>query len=120
MLCFFLMSRRPPRSTHTVTLFPYPTLFRALGLIAGTSADGIDAALVSFAPNLQVHAAHTVAYAPLLREQILQLSQASARVAPDDLARLDTAIGRAFAEAAEQVIEVAAIDRERIDRKRVG
>src|SRR3546814_8603232 len=50
----------------------------------------------------------------LLREQILQLSQASARVAPDDLARLDTAIGRAFAEAAEQVIEVAAIDRERI------
>src|SRR3546814_7590846 len=60
----------------------------------------------------------------LLREQILQLSQASARVAPDDLARLDTAIGRAFAEAAEQVIEVAAIDRERIvarsEERRVG
>src|SRR3546814_2273090 len=26
---FFLMSRRPPRSTRTDTLFPYPTLFRS-------------------------------------------------------------------------------------------
>src|SRR3546814_18688331 len=25
----FLMTRRPPRSTRTDTLFPYPTLFRA-------------------------------------------------------------------------------------------
>src|SRR3546814_11023539 len=30
-LCFFfLMKRRPPRSTRTDTLFPYPTLFRAV------------------------------------------------------------------------------------------
>src|SRR3546814_20919121 len=28
-LCFFLMIRRPPRSTRTDTLFPYTTLFRA-------------------------------------------------------------------------------------------
>src|SRR3546814_1810535 len=27
---FFLMSRRPPRSTRTDTLFPYTTLFRAI------------------------------------------------------------------------------------------
>src|SRR3546814_12064017 len=27
---FFLMSRRPPRSTRTDTLFPYTTLFRSL------------------------------------------------------------------------------------------
>src|SRR3546814_19389912 len=26
---FFLMRRRPPRSTRTDTLFPYPTLFRS-------------------------------------------------------------------------------------------
>src|SRR3546814_18436415 len=32
MLCvFFLMIRRPPRSTRTDTLFPYTTLFRSLG-----------------------------------------------------------------------------------------
>src|SRR3546814_11410881 len=29
-LCFFLMIRRPPRSTRTDTLFPYTTLFRSL------------------------------------------------------------------------------------------
>src|SRR3546814_3907702 len=28
-LVFFLMIRRPPRSTRTDTLFPYPTLFRS-------------------------------------------------------------------------------------------
>src|SRR3546814_14948399 len=27
--CFFLMQRRPPRSTRTDTLFPYTTLFRS-------------------------------------------------------------------------------------------
>src|SRR3546814_18263284 len=30
---FFLMIRRPPRSTRTDTLFPYTTLFRSLPLI---------------------------------------------------------------------------------------
>src|SRR3546814_14023667 len=29
LLLFFLMSRRPPRSTRTDTLFPYTTLFRS-------------------------------------------------------------------------------------------
>src|SRR3546814_6493415 len=29
MCCFFLMIRRPPRSTRTDTLFPYTTLFRS-------------------------------------------------------------------------------------------
>src|SRR3546814_11978968 len=28
--CFFLMIRRPPRSTRTDTLFPYTTLFRSM------------------------------------------------------------------------------------------
>ena len=35
---FFLMIRRPPRST----LFPYTTLFRSKVLIFGFSADGVD------------------------------------------------------------------------------
>src|SRR3546814_2921998 len=30
-LCFFLMIRRPPRSTRPDTLFPYTTLFRSAG-----------------------------------------------------------------------------------------
>src|SRR3546814_6250952 len=36
MLCFFfLMIRRPPRSTRTDTLFPYTTLFRSAVLRPG-------------------------------------------------------------------------------------
>src|SRR3546814_5792666 len=30
VICFFLMIRRPPRSTRTDTLFPYTTLFRSI------------------------------------------------------------------------------------------
>src|SRR3546814_12358339 len=37
-LYFFLMIRRPPRSTRTDTLFPYTTLFRSG---RGTAGDGI-------------------------------------------------------------------------------
>src|SRR3546814_5344852 len=33
-LFFFLMIRRPPRSTRTDTLFPYTTLFRSRKLLA--------------------------------------------------------------------------------------
>src|SRR3546814_14706789 len=32
---FFLMIRRPPRSTRTDTLFPYTTLFRSIGIDHG-------------------------------------------------------------------------------------
>src|SRR3546814_14689205 len=36
---FFLMIRRPPRSTRTDTLFPYTTLFRSGGQLAQLLAD---------------------------------------------------------------------------------
>src|SRR3546814_10794818 len=39
--CFFLMIRRPPRSTRTDTLFPYTTLFRSAVRSGGVvAADG--------------------------------------------------------------------------------
>src|SRR3546814_13256321 len=34
---FFLMIRRPPRSTRTDTLFPYTTLFRSRARAAGST-----------------------------------------------------------------------------------
>src|SRR3546814_19542054 len=37
---FFLMIRRPPRSTRTDTLFPYTTLFRSTGAEAEGVTDG--------------------------------------------------------------------------------
>src|SRR3546814_10705872 len=41
---FFLMSRRPPRSTRTDTLFPYTTLFRSVAgiLVAAFGGDRLD------------------------------------------------------------------------------
>src|SRR3546814_17251630 len=43
---FFLMIRRPPRSTRTDTLFPYTTLFRSdvstIFIIPSVSAGGAD------------------------------------------------------------------------------
>src|SRR3546814_19830287 len=38
---FFLLIRRPPRSTLTDTLFPYPTLFRSALLAEAGHADDI-------------------------------------------------------------------------------
>src|SRR3546814_13948564 len=35
VIFFFLMIRRPPRSTRTDTLFPYTTLFRSHGIAVG-------------------------------------------------------------------------------------
>src|SRR3546814_10031463 len=40
ILIFFLMIRRPPRSTRTDTLFPYTTLFRSV-LHAGQADAGL-------------------------------------------------------------------------------
>src|SRR3546814_16007233 len=37
---FFLMIRRPPRSTRTDTLFPYTTLFRSAVLVQGVPRRG--------------------------------------------------------------------------------
>src|SRR3546814_2117363 len=45
LLFFFLMIRRPPRSTRTDTLFPYTTLFRSLWNNGSTYRnDGVDIA----------------------------------------------------------------------------
>lgn len=85
-----------------------------LGLISGTSADGVDAALVRFAPGPMVLAARTFAYSAELREAVLRVSQASGEVSLDELGELDARLGECFAEAAlgllaEVGIEPAAV-----------
>src|SRR3546814_13974027 len=42
---FFLMIRRPPRSTRTDTLFPYTTLFRSLRIAKRRLDAGVTSAL---------------------------------------------------------------------------
>src|SRR3546814_20848753 len=51
---FFLMIRRPPRSTRTDTLFPYTTLFRSPAARPATDAalrDAIDTVVIIYAEN---------------------------------------------------------------------
>src|SRR3546814_12578261 len=41
VILFFLMIRRPPRSTRTDTLFPYTTLFRSIVTLIGMDTHGV-------------------------------------------------------------------------------
>ena len=82
-----------------------------LGLMCGTSVDGIDAALMDLGPHGQprVHAAQTFALDPDLREEVLALSQTETRVSPERIARLDHALGCAFAQAALYLLDIHAV-----------
>src|SRR3546814_16298265 len=44
------MIRRPPTSTRTDTLFPYPTLFRSLTIISFAMAAGLGGVVVHLVP----------------------------------------------------------------------
>src|SRR3546814_1744696 len=64
MFVFFLMIRRPPRSTRTDTLFPYTTLFRSplllttLFTVGAVQADEVQVAVASnFTAPIQAIAA---------------------------------------------------------------
>ena len=75
-----------------------------IGLMSGTSVDGIDAALVELHGgdrDLQIRliAAQTIAYEPSLRQRILDLAGGAA-MSLIDLADLDDEIAIAFAQAA--------------------
>ncbi|HEY4554940.1 MAG TPA: anhydro-N-acetylmuramic acid kinase, partial [Lysobacter sp.] len=65
-----------------------------IGLISGTSADGIDAALVRFSESAAgalectlLHA-HTAAWAPALRARLVELGQGGDARSLDELATL--------------------------------
>ena len=72
-----------------------------LGLISGTSADGIDAALVDFAGGAaRLRFGRTYPWDPALRAQLVALGQQGASLSLDAIAELDVRVARAFAEAA--------------------
>ena len=80
---------------------------RVIGLISGTSVDGVDAALVDISGtthdlNVNLIAGETYPYTSVLREQILAVCHGQA-LSIEQLALLDDAIAQAFAEAALQI-----------------
>jgi anhydro-N-acetylmuramic acid kinase len=85
-----------------------------LGLISGTSADGIDAALVRFEPQLELVYGHTYAWDEPLRSRITALGQLSATLTLDEVGELDTRIGAAFAQAAERALRSSGVDRAQV------
>src|SRR3546814_17820753 len=73
---FFLMIRRPPRSTRTDTLFPYTTLFRSRGW--RTHAPDLPFHSSSFAgqpPHPELHNQQLADYRRFLEEEIARLPQ---------------------------------------------
>ncbi len=74
------------------------------GVMSGTSADGIDVALVQIEgrgirSRLELLAHHHVAYAPKVRRAVLETMNAAASVA--DLSRLNFLLGELYADAIE-------------------
>ncbi len=86
-----------------------------VGLISGTSADGIDAALVRFSDD-SVHATpelvfgRTYPWEPTLRARLVELGQHAASLTLDEVGELDVRVGRAFAQASCAALQAGGID----------
>ena len=85
-----------------------------LGLISGTSADGIDAALVRFEPHCELVFGRTYPWDSALRARLIALGQGGGAASLDELGELDTILARTFADVATQAIEEAGIDSDKV------
>ncbi len=83
-----------------------------MGLMSGTSADGIDAALVRFPASggCRFVAGNTLAWPDALRERLVALGEGGALASLDELGDLDARIGIAFAEAANALLAATGTD----------
>ncbi|MEL6449114.1 MAG: anhydro-N-acetylmuramic acid kinase [Pseudomonadota bacterium] len=82
-----------------------------VGLISGTSADAIDAALVEIDGDaIQTVATHSHAFAPELGARLAGALATPATLTAQACGSLDAALGSAFAAAARTVIDKAGVD----------
>jgi anhydro-N-acetylmuramic acid kinase len=89
-----------------------------VGLLSGTSVDGVDAALVRISGtgrSTEIHllAFHTHPYPNLLRRQVLRLSHGKGN--PGEVSQLNFALGRLFAESVESLLRQTRVDSNQID-----
>ena len=90
---------------------------KVIGLISGTSTDGIDAALVQITglglkAKLRLIAYESYPYPPRLRRQLLEVSQ-KGRV--DEICHLNFYLGELFAQAAIKIAAKAGVARTEVD-----
>ncbi len=103
------------RSVSPIVWLPIKKQLRVAGLMSGTSADGVDAAIVDIADRLvELLAFDTFGYTPALRRRLFDLFD-SGQTATVDLARLNVAVGEAFASALIELVERSGIDMRSID-----
>ncbi len=81
----------------------------AIGLMSGTSADGIDAVLVALSgcgpeTRYEIKAFHSFAYEPWLKSTILDFAQ-SETIKLDELVRFDTFLANRFAQAVLDLLD---------------
>ena len=83
-----------------------------LGLMSGTSADGIDAALERFPSSGGCHFVDglTAPWAPALRERLVALGEGGRLDSLADLGDIDARIGLAFADAAGALLARSGVD----------
>lgn len=81
-----------------------------IGLMSGTSVDGIDAALVTLDPAPRLLCAQTFALPEALTAEVLRVSQSQLLLSVDDIGELDTRLGEAFALAANNLLQQNGID----------
>src|SRR3546814_20232165 len=97
------MIRRPPRSTRTDTLFPYPTLFRSLPIVGPTTlrdiiGDTVDKLIVPFAVGKPFNEPKYVLSATILNQlgQRAALDETIQQIRREDISSEERRLGKKY------------------------